>query len=627
MPSTRHFLLIYLLYISIICQVWSLTKQPRFHLAPTQLVRDGQNQVQTLQKEASKENFLDRIVGTDCYSKAIDRLSDCKSLDQEQKSRLAFKLTGCQLAIHGEDTMTAGGETTDTLVCPPSSTLKTCLQFLSNRAYAIYVEFLTHIDSMCIFLQNQEFDEYTRNTLNNLSLGMSSTLDGLEKIHSTAKALSQDTSKVLKETTDLAQSISQQKELTESAFETIKAARQEATIGFTLLSNKQQETITLQETSIQRHHHLAQAQKEAKDMIENNGVQISSALDLLVTRALELAESQAEAHSSQIKLSQELSALAHNSHGIRETLDTVQLYQQRSDAALIRLLGKSYRFQDVSWYIGSFLVAIACGAFKMTASARSPLIALLAINWLAERYVLDSLIITWTDFSSDTIDFDASNSGGVGDVVVYLPRLLRWLAPASLLSTSNGGVGVGGEVALLSVKWGVRRAVFGLAALVSTIRVLKYKDLEVENFNLLKSVEEENKRRHVEMQADMRVLSEKIQQRITLLESINDQQHRQERGRNSVGGGSKRVRQQERRLLEIELVHRNGAGPLIINEEEEQQQQQQRGGQGRHTARYVPKREDMDGKQRSLRKGKTRKSSEADGEETVVKKRRKVGSK
>ena len=46
-------------------------------------------------------------------------------------------------------------------------------------------------------------------------------------------------------------------------------------------------------------------------------------------------------------------------------------------------------------------------------------------------------------------------------------------------------------------------------------------------------------------------------------------------------------------------------------------------------SRSVPKRESMDEKtvvkQRSLRKGR-RKSSEADGEEMVVKKRRKVGS-
>jgi len=584
----------------------------------------------------------------------MDRLSDCQSLDQEQKSRLAFKLTGCQLAIHGEDTKKArGGETTDTLICPPSSTLKTCLNFLSDRGYAVYVEFLTHIDSMCIFLQNQEFDKYTKNTLNNLSVGMSSTRDGLEKIHSTAKALSQDTSKVLKETTDLAQSLSQQKELTESAFETIKAARQEATAGFDLLSNKQQETIALQETSIQRHHQLAQAQNEAKDMIENNGVQISSALDVLAIRALKLAESQSEAQASQIKLSQELSALAYNSHGIRETLDTVQLYQQRSEAALIRLLGKSYRFQDVSWYIGSFLVAVACGASKMTASARSPLVALLAINWLAERYVLDSLIITWTDFSPN---LEGSNGGG--DVIVYLPRLLRWLAPASLISNSSGD-GVGGEVALLSVKWAVRRAVFGLAALISTIRVLRYKDLEVENFNLLKAVEEENKKRHEEMQAEMRVFSEKIQQKIVLLESLSDQQHQQERVRNGGWGGSdfKRVNQ-EMRLLDTEIVPMNDAGPQIINEEEQQQQQQQqRSRSGRHMtsnsdvsfvsqkplqvvnnkqqrSKSVPKREFIDEKtemkQRSLRKGKTRKSLEAEegknGEE-AVKKRQKVGSK
>lgn len=47
----------------------------------------------------------------------------------------------------------------DTYPCKSSQPLKACLAALPDRTYQLYVEFLTHIDSMCMFIQNQEFDK------------------------------------------------------------------------------------------------------------------------------------------------------------------------------------------------------------------------------------------------------------------------------------------------------------------------------------------------------------------------------------------------------------------------------------------------------------------------------------
>jgi hypothetical protein len=129
------------------------------------LFQSPAGQVQSLDDGASAEGFLDRLLGTACYSRAVDELhADCRTLGQDTKSRLALQvspcvllrsrwavtgpadepapapptsqLVNCQLATHG----------TEAFTCGASESLKVCTERLPDRVWTLYVEFLSHID-------------------------------------------------------------------------------------------------------------------------------------------------------------------------------------------------------------------------------------------------------------------------------------------------------------------------------------------------------------------------------------------------------------------------------------------------------------------------------------------------
>lgn len=94
-------------------------------------------QLARLQGEAETESFLDRLLGTDCYSRAVGMLEgECRGMGQEAKARLALQLAACQVATHGGAAPR----------CPSTGPLKPCLDALGEREWQLYVEFLTHTD-------------------------------------------------------------------------------------------------------------------------------------------------------------------------------------------------------------------------------------------------------------------------------------------------------------------------------------------------------------------------------------------------------------------------------------------------------------------------------------------------
>jgi hypothetical protein len=84
-------------------------------------------------------------------------------------------------------------------------------------------------------------------------------------------------------------------------------------------------------------------------------------------------------------------ALASASQGVQDTLETVATYQQRSDAVLTHLLGRSYRAADVLFYLAGGAAALGAGAAPLTRSARLPLLAVFSGALAAERLGLDWL--------------------------------------------------------------------------------------------------------------------------------------------------------------------------------------------------------------------------------------------
>lgn len=142
-----------------------------FGMSDDQSSKFGEQEYQHLVSQSHKENgFLDWAFGTNCHSRALKAIEKkCQELDSESKSRLALLLMHCQLQIE---------EQVRSPQCRNTERLKDCVSRLSARENLLYIEFLSHIDSMCLFLQNQEFEKQTEYLLHVLVSGMWGTKIG-----------------------------------------------------------------------------------------------------------------------------------------------------------------------------------------------------------------------------------------------------------------------------------------------------------------------------------------------------------------------------------------------------------------------------------------------------------------
>ena len=95
--------------------------------------------VAELQQLATGESFINKLLGTDCFSNSLRLLdSDCAKMDADRKSRLAMALANCHLEQLGLPTFT----------CKPNMNLRQCADSMQNdRQYSTYLEFLSNIDT------------------------------------------------------------------------------------------------------------------------------------------------------------------------------------------------------------------------------------------------------------------------------------------------------------------------------------------------------------------------------------------------------------------------------------------------------------------------------------------------
>ena len=102
-------------------------------------VRSLAGRMTELQNLAAGETFVNKLLGTDCFTKSLSIVNkDCSKLDSEKKSRLAMALAICHLEQLGLPAFT----------CKPSMSLKQCAENIEDdRQYTTYMEFLSNVDT------------------------------------------------------------------------------------------------------------------------------------------------------------------------------------------------------------------------------------------------------------------------------------------------------------------------------------------------------------------------------------------------------------------------------------------------------------------------------------------------
>lgn len=435
---------------------------PQFNVVPLERFREGQAQVSTLQAAAKTETFLDKMLGTNCYSRAVKELQrDCKHLDQVQKSRLALRLANCQLATQGQGTYP----------CSDEEPLRKCVERLPDRDNFLYIEFLTHVDSMCLFIQNQDFEKHTEFMLNQLSEGAGYASEQLARMGSHTQRLSEDAAAIKISTEDALGRLKEQKDLQLAAMEADRQHRTETAAKFADLSEQQSAALRLAEKQLELGKELEAATEGVGRKVVEGQSQLETLFGSLGEKATELAAAQASAAEAQQQLETHLKGLQHNSKGLKSAVEAVAEYQRRSDAALIKLLGRAYTLEDALFYGAGVLAAMAAGTSKATAGARLPVLGIFAGSLVAERVLVDKLHL-WLEVDS------------AGDVVLTLPF------PAWLPGPLRGGV----EGPLtFNFKWMVRRVCGTLALVLIIATVAAYRDWERATYRRLEQIHEEIK--------------------------------------------------------------------------------------------------------------------------------------
>lgn len=350
---------------------------PQFSLTPAHRLQEGASNVAALRNNAASETFLDTLLGTNCYSKALTELQrDCRHLEQEEKSRLAVRLANCQLATQGQETYP----------CSSSDPLRECVERLSDKANFLYIEFLTHIDSMCLFIQNRNFEKYAETMLNRLSSSADFARKELETVGRATRDLAKDTSTIrlaAKETLDRLQ----------EAHELHMAAAQEAKKHHSDSQHQFEELSMQQKLALDLVQKMTQASSKTAEMLLSMQHTVlaaqSGTVDALArikSHTDELVSAHKTAAEGQRRLAHQVLTLLDDSQGLRTAMERLHHYQKRSNAALIVLLGNSYTFQDIVFYASSILLVLIFGYIRPLQYIHLPLMIILASVWLLERF-------------------------------------------------------------------------------------------------------------------------------------------------------------------------------------------------------------------------------------------------
>lgn len=440
-------------------------------------------QLHALESSSQTETFLDRMLGTNCYTKALEDLEkDCKSINQEQKSRFALYLANCQLATQGQDTYP----------CGLREPLRTCLSRLPDRETMLYIEFLTHADTMCLFLQNRDFEKYTENMLNTLAQGAGYAKDQLSHIGIHAEKLAVDTAAIRETSQKAAETLNQHTEMHKIFMNQLQSHHDESNTQLSRISTLQSSALQLAEDSLHASQRLEVSQESMNTKIQDGQSRIGALFSMLDEKATALSAAQSSTISAQHALSTQLQALVNGSQTLHRTIDAVAEYQRRSDAALITLLGKSYRLEDAVFYVLGSFVAFVAGSIPSLHHARLPIFCLMAISLLMERYFLEKL--------HSYLDIDPVS----GNIMFSIPVvsswwLFGWHAIRGVhFSNVNINVDDGGDRTLsfysFDFKWAVRRSILSAALIIVVYTYWSYVDYEKQSNILLQEMRDSQRR-------------------------------------------------------------------------------------------------------------------------------------
>ncbi|KAG9394862.1 Gamete expressed 1 [Carpediemonas membranifera] len=135
--------------------------------------------------ESLVEEMEEQSVMSPCYKRVFRTLTKgkgCKHMKDHDQQRLAFELANCHLERSG----------LDTFPCKRSENIARCTQRMSALpiAFDTYTSFFLHLDDLCFFLSQKDFQDEAEKTINRLYDASNDTVFTLAQLHADHSRLS-----------------------------------------------------------------------------------------------------------------------------------------------------------------------------------------------------------------------------------------------------------------------------------------------------------------------------------------------------------------------------------------------------------------------------------------------------
>ncbi|KAL0029116.1 hypothetical protein WJX77_008042 [Trebouxia sp. C0004] len=354
-------------------------EQPGFSTVPARIAAKGQGSLTELRAQAAGETFVNKLLGTDCFTKSLSIVNkDCSKLDLEKKSRLAMALAICHLDQLGLPAFT----------CKPSMTLKQCADNIKDdRQYTTYLEFLSNVDTMCLFLQSQDFQRHTEFMINSLYSSSQHATEQLEAVDSHLKQSLLTIEGLDRTLGGVTTAQLQQLQLAEQNLKSVGQLHNDSQALHTQLEHVLQN----EELVLTKQNKVLSSLASLDEEEAARARAASSRWQEAQEQASELLVQQQQYQQVQQQLLGDLRQLSDSSAGLRTALDVVVQYEERGAAMLTHMLGSTCSVQDLLGYALAAVGIAAMGLSKATKGARLPLILLFALSVVAERAMMHSM--------------------------------------------------------------------------------------------------------------------------------------------------------------------------------------------------------------------------------------------
>eukprot|EP00192_Tetraselmis_astigmatica_P007671 CAMPEP_0117676580 /NCGR_PEP_ID=MMETSP0804-20121206/16251_1 /TAXON_ID=1074897 /ORGANISM="Tetraselmis astigmatica, Strain CCMP880" /LENGTH=781 /DNA_ID=CAMNT_0005485733 /DNA_START=299 /DNA_END=2644 /DNA_ORIENTATION=- len=442
---------------------------PQFEVVPQHLANRGAGPFETVKEGAAEESFFNRMFGTDCWSRALHVVEhSCRGLSSEQQARLAVSLFNCHMRQSGMPTVT----------CTANMSIRDCTRGMGEAGFIVYSNFVQHVDSMCLFILNQEFDRHTEHLINTLH---SATDNAASSLKAVSAELSHQ-SAALQDVGDSLQAVA-------TSQESLHNSINEAADSMQRLEDHGRQMGDALSRSLEQGSTLLLQQEEVKSSLgdlESQQVRAAEAAlrqwSAAEQRATALAERQAKLMEVQVAIAKEAAQLSRHTAGLTSAMELVLDYERRSDQLLLLMLGRSYTLEDaVLFYAAALAAALAATALPSTRGTRMPVLMLLGLTVAAERMAPSS--------NSVLLQVDES-----GTVLLQIPTAAGLLAAATTGDLTGlwpvAGNAGGSSFVSLDYKWLVRRMWICACMAMLLHKLLTYRDYQHESYRLLRTIEE-----------------------------------------------------------------------------------------------------------------------------------------